>query len=133
MSESAISLPFGIDGSGGIGASTDESKIWEDRVRLVLLTQERERVLRPTFGTQIRALTFESNYTTTAAAEKIVGGAFARWLPSLRLRSVMAVPDDVNGGLLIQVNYTLPSGIPGSMMAATQTATFNRYGDVVTK
>ena len=89
--------------------------------------------MRPTFGTQIRALTFESNYSTTAAAEKVVAGAFTRWLPTLKLKSVVALPDDVNGGLIIQVNYNLPSGTPGVLTTTTQTATFNRYGDVVTQ
>jgi len=133
MTESAISFPFSIDSRGSIAYTTDINKIWEDRVRLVLFTSEHERVMRPTFGTQIRDLVFESNYSTTTAAERVVAGAFARWLPALKLKNVIALPDDVNGGLIVQVNYTLPNGTPGSLMAPTTTANLNRYGDVVTQ
>ena len=53
MSEIAMSLPFSIDPYGKVSSTTDQKKIWADKVRSVLGTALRERVMLPTFGTLI--------------------------------------------------------------------------------
>ena len=88
--------------------------------------------MRPTFGSQINALIFENNFSSTTAAERVVAGAFSRWLPTLKLNNVVALPDTVSGGLVVQITYTLPSGQPGTVTTYTNTANINRYGDIVT-
>lgn len=127
----AISFPFSVDTSGSIATATNDTEIWENRVRIVILTNLTERVMRPDFGSRIAGLIYENNYSTTRLAEQVVSAAFSKWLPTLTLQSVVCIPDDVNGGLIVQVNYNLPSGIAGSVLVSQKTATINRYGDIV--
>ena len=70
MNERAISLPFSIDSYGGVATTTDQSKIWADKVRSVLGTMLRERVMRPDFGTVIPYSLFNGE---TSAVDEIRG------------------------------------------------------------
>jgi phage baseplate assembly protein W len=126
----AIAFPFSIDSSGSIGNTGDENIIWEDRVRVVLLTTISERVMRPDFGSRLSDLVYENDFGQTGIAEKAAAAAFNKWFPSLTLDGVTAVADVVNGGLLVQVDYTLPSGQKQSTSAKVTVATLNRYGDI---
>jgi phage baseplate assembly protein W len=51
MAEKTIALPFSVDPYGKVTVASDQSKIWADRVRSVIGTFLRERVMRPEFGT----------------------------------------------------------------------------------
>lgn len=127
---SAIAFPFSINQSGGVSFYKDnDAAIWQDRVRYVIFTQMGERVMRPDFGSRVQDLVFENNYSTTALATKIVAAAFAKWLPSLTLNNVVATPDDVNYGLNLEIDYTIPNG--QRQQLSTQTKVFNRYGEIV--
>lgn len=126
-----IAFPFSIDASGSISATEDENIIWQDRVRCVLLTNISERVMRPDFGSRLGDLIYENDFGQTKIAEKAASAAFVKWFPSLTLDSVLAIADTVNGGLLVQVDYTLPSGQKQQTSAKVTVATLNRYGDVV--
>ena len=66
MSEKSLSLPFSIDAYGKVSVTSEQSKIWADRVRSVLGTSLRERVMRPTFGTLIPYAIFEGAETAEA-------------------------------------------------------------------
>ena len=127
----AISFPFSIDSSGSVSYITNDAKIWEDRVRCVLLTYFSERVMRPDFGSKLAALSFESNWGMTSLAEKITASAFNKWLPELKLTNVVALPDDVNGGIVVNIDYTLPDGSVGNSTLTQRTETLNRYGEIV--
>jgi phage baseplate assembly protein W len=127
----AVGFPFSIDASGSIFSTEDESVIWEDRVRCVLLTNVSERVMRPDFGSRLSDLIYENDFGQTKVAEKAASAAFTKWFPTLTLDSVLAVADTVNGGLLVQVDYTLPSGQKQQTAAKVTVATLNRYGDIV--
>ena len=59
MTSRAISLPFSFDSSGGVSYTTDNKKMWQDRVVLVVMTLLKERVMRPTFGSSAKATVFE--------------------------------------------------------------------------
>ena len=62
----AISLPFAFDQSGSIAYTKDEKKIWQDRVVLVLMTRLGERLMRPTFGSEIGDSLFESSFSSNS-------------------------------------------------------------------
>ena len=127
----AMAFPFSIDSSGNVSHTGNDSIIWEDRVRCVLLTNISERVMRPDFGSRLGDLVYENDFGQTKIAEKAAAAAFTKWLPDLKLNSVIAVADTVNGGLVVQVDYTLPTGQTNSVSVTQTTATLNRYGDIV--
>ena len=88
-SEKAISLPFSIDTSGSIGTTTEQSKIWTDRVRSVLGTSLRERVMRPTFGTLIPFSLFNNVENAVEEIRDEVTRAFDRYLQLLTYRTLL--------------------------------------------
>lgn len=109
MPEVAISLPFTIDAYGKVGSSIEQSKIWADRVRSVVGTSLRERVMRPNFGTVIPFALFETSETAEAEVEREIRGAFSAFLPTLVLEEVSVSFDTANDAINASVVYALPN------------------------
>jgi phage baseplate assembly protein W len=108
-SEKAISLPFSIDTSGSIGTTTEQSKIWTDRVRSVLGTSLRERVMRPTFGTLIPFSLFNNVDNAVEEIRDEVTRAFDRYLQLLTLQDTTVEQDLYTNTLKVTVTYALPN------------------------
>jgi len=128
MTQRAISLPFSFNQSGAISYTTDEKKIWTDRVVLTLMTRLNERVMRPTFGSEVPATAFETIGGATVLIQKSVASAFARWLPTLVLVGVEL--EEVNGELIAEVTFRyIPDGDDESVRV--KTAILSRSGDIL--
>lgn len=108
-SEKAISLPFSIDTSGSIGTTAEQSKIWTDRVRSVLGTSLRERVMRPTFGTLIPFSLFNNVENAVEEIRDEVTRAFDRYLQLLTLQDTTVEQDLYTNTLKVTVTYALPN------------------------
>lgn len=108
-SEKAISLPFSIDTFGTIGTTTEQSKIWTDRVRSVLGTSLRERVMRPTFGTLIPFSLFNNVENAVAEITDEVTRAFGKYLRMLTLTNTNVEQDVYTNSLKVTVTYALPN------------------------
>lgn len=107
--EKAISLPFSIDTFGMLGTTTEQSKIWADRVRSVLGTSLRERVMRPTLGTLIPFSLFNGIETAVVEIKDEVQSAFGKQLSLLTLKNTEVQHDIYNNILTITVTYALPN------------------------
>ena len=107
--EKAISLPFSIDTFGMLGTTTEQSKIWADRVRSVLGTSLRERVMRPTLGTLIPFSLFNGIETAVVEIKDEVQSAFGKQLSLLTLKNTEVQHDTYNNILTITVTYALPN------------------------
>jgi phage baseplate assembly protein W len=95
-----------VDARGQVASSSDEQKIRESVV-LILGTQPGERMMRPTFGCDLRALVFApANAATASLARFYVLNALTRWEPRIE---VLAVVVDLQAGaanqLVIEVQY----------------------------
>ena len=109
MAETTISLPFNIDPFGNVAHTEDQSKIWSDRVRSVLGTMLRERVMRPTLGTIIPYAIFETADDAVTEVKSEVNKAFSTQLPLLSLSSVDVSIDEFTNIATINVVYNLPN------------------------
>lgn len=107
--EVAISLPFSIDPYGKVTQTNDQSKIWADKVRSVIGTALRERVMRPTFGTDIPSAVYENQEDADARVQELVSSSFNTQLPRLALQSVTNTFDQYSGTLTVEVIYALPN------------------------
>lgn len=117
--EQAIKLPFTIGFTGSIEATTDQRKIWADRVLSVIGTAEGERVQRYYFGSKIHFDTFE---TVTAAESQIytsISEAFSRYLPLLSFNDLQTSFSQDTGVLSVTVFYSLPDGTQGTTQVGT--------------
>ena len=109
MAEYAIALPFSVDSYGKISSTKDQSKIWADRVRSVLGTTIRERVIRPNFGTLIPFALFNTETGAVSQVEAEVNRAFAQQLSLLNLQTVNVTVDQYTNVLTVEAIYGLPN------------------------
>ena len=109
MAEVAISLPFRVDPYGKISMSSDQQKIWADRVRSVLGTALKERVMQPLFGTEIPYSVFHTQEDASILIERETQAAFETQLPLLSLQSVATTFDEFTGIINVSTVYDLPN------------------------
>ena len=109
MSEKALSLPFSVDSFGSVSVTVDQSKIWADRVRSVLGTMLRERVMRPTFGTIIPYSLFNGGEPAIDEVKSEVTKAFTTQLQLLNLESTNVTLAQYTNVMNVEVVYALPN------------------------
>ena len=129
MANLAITLPFTI-GPNGVNKTEDYSKIWKDRVYGVVLTSFNERVMAPTFGTQVKSSLFENIDDAMAAMRQSIQIGFSKWLSTLTLNSVIGSLDADEGNLNIEVLYSIPGTID-EQSVTLKTDILSRSGDVL--
>lgn len=111
MTEKTIALPFSIDPYGKVTMSSNQSKIWADRVRSVIGTFLRERVMRPEFGTRIPYSVFNTQESAQQEISTETVQAFNQHLPLLTLNSVSSSFDSYSGVINVTITYKLPNDI----------------------
>jgi phage baseplate assembly protein W len=119
----AISLPFSFNASGGLGVTSDNKKIWQDRVVLVVMSYLNERVMRPDYGTHVRDFAFETVDDATFFIKNEVQAGFSKWLPNLFLDDVTAVIDPVDNILNITITYSYGPNQADSVIIRTASLT----------
>ena len=88
-----IGFPPRVGPDGRIAWSQGESNVRE-AIRIVLLTQEGERINRPQFGGGLARLLFEPNTAAThQAIRDRIQRALAEWEPRIKLVAVDVAPD----------------------------------------
>jgi len=130
MTERAISLPFSFDSSGSVSYTSDEKKIWQDRVVLVVMTRLNERVMRPTFGTEASNSVFQSESTAESIIQQAVAAGFSQWLKPLTLTKVTITIDPADGYLFATVQYRYEKE-KNEQSVKIKTAILSRSGDVI--
>jgi len=109
MAEITIALPFSVDPYGKVSSTTNQSKIWADRVRSIIGTTLRERLMRPTLGTLIPYALFESATTAEAEVTSEVRKAFDSQLPLLNLQETTVTIDEYTNIMNATIVYNLPN------------------------
>lgn len=109
MAEKTIALPFSIDQYGKVSETSEQTKIWADRVRSVVGTTIRERVMRPEFGGTIAFTVFESQEKAEEAIKTDVSEVFDAQLSLLRLDAVTVSLDETTGTITVEIIYGLPN------------------------
>jgi uncharacterized protein len=129
---SAISLPFSFNANGGISSTSDQKKIIQDRVVIVVMTLLSERVMRPGFGTDVRGTAFENLDTALKLVKQEVSKGFAKWLSYLSLLSVDGYVDPVDGHLNVVINYQYGTSTTTETLVV-KTDILSQSGDVITE
>lgn len=120
MSEVALTLPFSINAYGSVASTTDQSKIWSDRVRFVIGTNLQERILNPQFGTLVPEAFMQTADDAVALITTEVERAFPMQLELLSLQSVDVSFDDYTGTTNANIVYSLPNGeVTNTVVAVT--------------
>jgi phage baseplate assembly protein W len=109
ITELAISLPFTIGSTGRVMETSDQSKIWQDRVRSVIGTSLGERVMRYSYGSTLYREVFDNQTEVTEKVRGIVFDAFTTHIEVLELEDVSTSFDEANGVMTVFIAYRLPN------------------------
>ena len=129
MTSFSVTMPFRFDEFGKVATTTDTKRIWRDRVLLVLLTRFNEKLMTPSFGSDLGSTVFENADMATEIATKTISIAFNKWLTSLELKGITPTYDYTTGTLEVSLMYALPSGEVDTV--TFNTAIFSRSGDLI--
>lgn len=124
-----IALPFKFNEFGRVDIASSEDRYWKNQILLTLMTKFGERIMRPSFGSNVGDTLFEADELAIETATQAINIAFNTWLPRLVLREVIPVFDYETGYLEISVAYELPSGKSDTI--TLNTAILNRTGDIL--
>ena len=94
--------------NGGLAYAKYEDDV-EQAIAIILETAKRERVMRPTFGADLRGFVFDPNSPVThRAVEAEVRRALTQWEPRITTQSVRAYADpDRDNVMMIEVDYVV--------------------------
>lgn len=103
-----ISFPPRIGDDGRFMWSSGSENIRES-IRVLLMTERRERVMLPGYGGGLRAFLMEPNTTAThRLIQERVQQALARWIPRIKLVSVtVKTAEDDPQGVVVDIQYRL--------------------------
>lgn len=112
-----IGFPVALDPTGAIQLSSGGANI-EQSIRIILGTRYGERVMRPTFGCNLKGLVFAPNNQQTAAlARHYVLDGLQRWEPRISVQAVTVTPAPADNRLVISIAYSIkPSLDPQAMI-----------------
>jgi phage baseplate assembly protein W len=102
-------FPLSLSVGGDLKMTSGIDNI-ENSIRMILGTQYGERVMRPTFGCNLKSLVFAPyNLATANLARHYVERGLGQWEPRIDLMSVTIDPnqlaDNYNGLLIINIEY----------------------------
>jgi phage baseplate assembly protein W len=109
LEEKAISLPFTITPQGTVQITTDQRKIWQDRVFSVISTGIGERVNRHMYGSRIFTQDFNGASAAAESIKKEVADIFQALLPLLTLVETITSFSADQNTLSVEVRYKLPN------------------------
>lgn len=103
-----IGFPPRVTPDGRIAWSEGETNVRES-IRIILLTDERERLRLPEFGGGLSRYLFEPNTATTRQSIRDrIQRALTEWEPRIRVESVAVDPDPKdNEGAIATITYRL--------------------------
>lgn len=91
-----FAFPPRIDGTGRMATSSGASNVRES-IRIILLTERRERLMLSEFGGGLRRMLFQPNTTTThRLIEKRITEALGRWERRIGVESVEVAADEAD-------------------------------------
>jgi hypothetical protein len=117
----AISYPFTLDPFGKTASTTDQRKIYQDRVLTLLSTAIGERPMRPTYGTNIATAMFENQGNVEKAINDAIRSAISTWIPDLTVNNILIKGFLDTGAVTVELNVTLPDFIEESITVVSTT------------
>ena len=104
----ALSFPFTLDPFGVAKTTTDQTKIYTDRIVTLLSTAIGERPMRPTYGTDIATAMFENQGLVQKAIRQAIIKAVGIWIPEVTIEQVNIGDVEDTGQVRVELIVTLP-------------------------
>ena len=117
----AISYPFTLNVFGETTSTTDQKKIYTDRVLTLLSTSIGERPMRPTYGTNLGLAMFENQGVAEIAIPAAIRSAIATWLPALTVNEINIKNFNDGGKVEVELLLTFPDYTTGTISVKSVT------------
>jgi len=94
--------------NGALGYARYEDDV-EQAIGIILETAKRERIMRPTFGADLRGFVFDPNSPVShRAVESEVRRALGRWEARITVQAIRAYADpDRSNVMMIEIDYVV--------------------------
>ena len=125
----SLSLPFGLTSYGSIAVSYSDSGVWDSRVKIAVLTAKGERLMAPSYGTNIPNATFESVYDVETSLKENIEESFNLYLEDLELLETNVVVDEESASVSVDIVYKTPTG--ETLTTVVKRGIINRFGEIV--
>jgi phage baseplate assembly protein W len=109
FTETTLAFPFKVSPKGTISTINDQKAIWSNKVKSVIGTLLKERVMLPSFGSRLNEVVWNTEGFAKQHVREFVSQAFITWLPTLTLEEVDVSNVDDTGQITISISYTLPN------------------------
>lgn len=109
FNETSIAFPFKIDSLGAVATVSDQSSIYSNKVKAVIGTLLRQRVMRPKFGSRFNNVLWDTESHIKDTVQEYIAQAFSVWLPALSLVSVSMSVENTTGIVNVSIVYRLPN------------------------
>lgn len=117
----AISYPFTLNVFGETTSTTDQKKIYTDRVLTLLSTSIGERPMRPTYGTNLGLAMFENQGVAEVAIPAAIRSAISTWLPALTVNEINIKNFNDGGKVEVELLLTFPDYTTGTITVRSVT------------
>jgi phage baseplate assembly protein W len=107
--ETTLAFPFKISPKGTVSTINDQEAIWSNKVKSVVGTLIKERVMMPSFGTRFNEVLWNTEKFAKTNVVTFIEHAFITWLPNLNLEEVVVSDVDTSGQITISISYSLPN------------------------
>lgn len=104
----AINFPFRLDSFGRVVDTTDQRKIYLDRILTVLSTINGQRTMRPTYGVDLTRGIYETGGDMQAGMQQAIRTAITTWVPDVSIEKILITEPNMDGISTVDLSVTLP-------------------------
>jgi len=111
MSSLAVALPLQLNSGTGFNMITNIKKLFQQNLKMLILTNPGERVMDPSFGVGLKRYLFENfGLDTQAQIETKIREQTNIYIPAIRIEDIFfGNTDPDNNYLGIQIRYSIPN------------------------
>jgi phage baseplate assembly protein W len=105
----SINFPYSLTVFGETESTSNQAKIWVDRVLTLLSTQLGQRPMAPDYGADVARALFENEDDFRVAFRVAIAKAMSVWLPELNIESITIGDPNQDGFVNIEIMVELPN------------------------
>ena len=110
MASTAINYPFTLDSLGKIVSTSDDNKIYLDKIMTLLSTMVGQRPMQPMYGTDILRALYECGEDYDLALRDAINRAMATFLPAVSVNYITIEEPDNTGVSKVTITFSFPDG-----------------------
>jgi phage baseplate assembly protein W len=115
----AIKHPFHLDSFGKITSTSDQNKIYLDRLLSLLSTMVYQRPMRSLYGTDIFRALYETGDDYIQAVRESITRAVSTYLPILTIVNIDIKDSDTEGKSTVEITVSFPDNTIDSVQINT--------------